>query len=90
MKKVRVQVEPGIYMVALLVDDDDPTETCENCMRQFYNHPDMAKEESAWCINCNDEEYRKDMIGTPALGLWSLHQSNLGKIVKVIKRGDDK
>ncbi len=34
---------------------------CENCgIKPIINHPDLAKEELDWCLECNDQKYLKE------------------------------
>ena len=53
----------GTQVKALVVDELTPYSPCENCGKANYNHPQLAKEDTDWCMNCNDEEYRSGWNG---------------------------
>jgi len=72
----------GIPQKVLIVEEGDVSQLCESCMKPFFNHPLLAKEEKDWCINCNDEHYRKGYSDLD-MGQWSLNQILDGKIIVV-------
>ena len=91
MRVKRIQAThlgPTVSMKVLVVEEGDPTPPpCENCGKPNYNHPDIAKDDMDWCINCNDILLRGRMTLTE-LDLWSLYQISRGKIIAVAVEGE--
>ena len=82
MEVKRINID-GVNLRALIVDENDPTRTCENCGKQCYDHPLLAKEDKDWCINCTDEMNRTKMTDRE-LGLWTLMMDSKGYITMVV------
>jgi len=83
---VKVEMVPidGMMIRALVVDGNDEYQNCENCGNRCYNHPDLAKEDKDWCLNCNDAELQSKMSDTE-MALWTIQQMDAGKIVIVVR-----
>lgn len=76
------QYGPPLSMKILMIEKDDPAPPCENCGKPNYNHPDLAKDDFDWCLNCNDI-LLKGRMTFAELGMWSIDQIQRGKIVMV-------
>ena len=73
----------GVLVRALVVDRNDEYQDCENCGAPSYNHPDLAKKDKDWCLDCNDTVLVSEMNDIE-LARWTLDQMNAGKIVIVV------
>lgn len=82
MEVKRIDLD-GLNLRALIVNENDPSRTCENCGNQCYDHPLLAKEDEDWCINCNDTIHRANMTNNE-LGLWTLLMDSKGYITVVV------
>ena len=82
---MRVEVVPmwGLKLRALIIEEGDESQPCENCGKPRWQHEDLAKEDVDWCMNCNDEQNRAHMTDTE-LSMWTIDQHNKGKIVMVV------
>ena len=80
--KIENRTIEGIKQKVLIVEEGDKSEMCESCGKPFFSHVDLAKEEDDWCINCNDEHYRK-AYSDLEMGQWSLNQILNGKILVI-------
>ena len=80
---VRMITIDGMLVRALVVDRNDEFENCENCCGPSYNHPDLAKQDKDWCLDCNDEAMltKLDDFG---MAQWTIEQMDAGKIVVVV------
>ena len=59
----------------------DEAHPCENCgKRKVLNHPDLAKEIDDWCLECNDNEMRKNWTDVDFMR-YCFEQSAKGKAV---------
>lgn len=74
----------GVLTRVLVVQCDDDATMCENCGAENFNHPMLAKADTDWCMNCNDEEARKSMTESE-FARWALNQMMLGKAVAVVR-----
>ena len=72
-------------MRVLVVDKDTPKQPCENCGQPCYSHELLAKEDPDWCMNCNDEHYRKGWSDRD-IGVWCIEQMAKGLAVAVVTR----
>ena len=83
------QYGPTLSMKILVIEKDDPQPpSCENCGKPNYNHPDLAKDDLDWCLNCNDV-LLKGRMTLPELGMWSIDQISRGKIIAVAIEEDE-
>ena len=80
---VRMITINGMLVRALGVDRNDEFENCENCGGPSYNHPDLAKQDKDWCLDCNDTELQTKMSDRE-MALWTMEQMDAGKIVVVV------
>lgn len=78
----------GIPAKVLVVNEHDTPLLCESCLKPYYNHPLLAKEEDEWCMNCNDAHYRGH-LSVIEMGRWTMNQIKAGKIVIVVRREDE-
>jgi len=86
MKIEMLQAIDGDYLPfirALVVTKDDTSKPCENCGKPCYDHELLAKEDTDWCLNCNDEYYRKGWSEIK-MGMWCMEQMAKGMAVAVI------
>tara|TARA_A100001391_G_scaffold63224_1_gene39338 strand:- start:153 stop:440 length:288 start_codon:yes stop_codon:yes gene_type:complete len=83
---VKVKMIPidGMMVRALVVDEDDEYQNCENCASRCYSHPDLAKTDKDWCLDCNDTELQTKM-SDEEMALWTIEQMDAGKIVIVVR-----
>jgi|TARA_B100001094_G_C18084947_1_gene747241 hypothetical protein len=78
----------GIRVLALVVNDNDPYEFCENCGKKHYSHPKLAiKEDKDWCGDCNDEYFKKHMSDAE-LGMWTIYEMERNRAVVVVRELD--
>ena len=73
----------GLMVRALVVDRNDKFQNCENCGGRSYNHPDLAKEDKDWCLDCNDEAMFSK-LDERSMAQWAIEQMDAGKIVIVV------
>tara|TARA_R100001440_G_C2435629_1_gene105221 strand:+ start:114 stop:392 length:279 start_codon:yes stop_codon:yes gene_type:complete len=71
------------FIRALVVTKDDTSKPCENCGKRSYTHKLLAKEDNDWCLNCNDEHYRKGWTEIQ-MGVWCMEQMTKGMAVAVV------
>tara|TARA_R100000234_G_C4917018_1_gene142449 strand:- start:429 stop:683 length:255 start_codon:yes stop_codon:yes gene_type:complete len=83
--KVKMISVDGLIVRALVVDKNDNFQNCENCGGPSYNHPDLAKEDWDWCLNCNDE-HLLSKLDDFSMVQWTIEQVDAGKIVVVVTR----
>ena len=82
--KVETRTIAGMLQRVLIVNEDDPSQMCESCGGPFFSHALLAKEEEDWCVDCNDEHFRKEYTDLE-MGQWTLNQLLNGKILLVVK-----
>jgi len=75
----------GMMVRALVVDGNDKYQNCENCASRCYNHPNLAKKDKDWCLDCNDRVLYEEMNDVE-LSKWTLEQMDAGKIVIVVRK----
>jgi len=83
--KIEMMDIEGIVTRVLVVDEYDKASVCENCGGENYNHELLAKEDTDWCMDCNDNIHRKDMSALDVIK-WAFGQMLEGKAVLVVRR----
>lgn len=83
--KIELVNVAGVPLKVLVVDSMSPYSACENCGKANYNHPELAKEDTDWCMTCNDEAHRKGWDETQMFH-YVIEQMQLGKAVMVGSR----
>ena len=82
MEVKMVPIEGRMFR-ALVVNKNDEYQACENCGNPSYFHPNLAKKDKDWCLDCNDRVLYEEMDDVE-LSKWTLEQMDAGKIVIVV------
>ncbi len=77
----------GVPTRVIVVDESDPTFPCENCGRPSYKHKLLSKEDEDWCLDCNDEHYKKGWSDKQMVE-WSIEEMKKGKAITVVTKLD--
>jgi|TARA_R100000479_G_C6214394_1_gene139360 hypothetical protein len=83
MKVEMIPVE-GLLTRVLIIHDDDESFPCENCGKESFSHELLAKEDTDWCMDCNDKHYRAAWT-EDQYAKWYLNRMMEGKIVLIVK-----
>ena len=83
---MRVDIVPidGVLTRVVIVNEYDDTFLCENCSSPTYHHELLAKEDTDWCMNCNDDYYRKGW-SEKRLAQWAVDQMIDGKAICIVR-----